>query len=175
MCYQMECLYYLQKLLQWKLLHDDNDSYWLEVSIPLSLLFIGWEIFSELKYQSFVISLYKMSCKSEKRDWDADVMINRTRNSRKKYYKHKGLFHVRLCQQPLWCLQQKKYLDSSFSSYKPMTHRNALDIYEVNLLEGLKVWRSYFCSSAYTNYSVQMFVSWAVKLSKLSFKLGLLF
>lgn len=58
-----------------------------------------------------------------------------------------------------------------------MTHRNALDIYEVNLLEGLKaeVWRSYFCSSAYTNYSVQMFVSWAVKLSKLSFKLGLLF
>lgn len=72
----------------------------------------------------------------KKKVWDADVMINRARNSWKKYHKHKGLFHVRLCQQPLWCLQQKHYLDSSFSSYKPMTHRNALDIYEVNLLEG---------------------------------------
>ncbi len=78
----MECLYYLQKLLQWKLLHDDNDSYWLEVSIPLSLLFISGEIFSQLTYQYFVISTaLQNELQLKKNIRNADVMINRTRNS----------------------------------------------------------------------------------------------
>lgn len=128
MCYQIECLYYLQKLLQWKLLHDDND--WLEVSIPLSI------VYGLINLCRFEVSI---SCDSHCfRKW---VCYGKKMETQEEDLKEVPqtfcLFHKALSTTPVKCTTETIIeTHPSFSIIKK--HRNALDTYGANQLQGLK-------------------------------------